>query len=181
MYRRLAPRLVGLCVAVIVLMAATQLLTLSVSSDPVLDREDVHAVTRWMRRAHNSGAEVLIGLALFAAGCWLAWALVASLGIGRKVLTSRRGDGWTRIDRRSLAESLERSLAPVDPHATVAVNVRRNRRVDLTVVTTSPWPDERLEETRAELERLLGERGLPCRAGRVAAKTPRRDQRSRVR
>ncbi len=167
--------------AVIVLVAATQMLTLSVASNPVLDRDDVHRVTRWMRDEHSGGAEVLIGLALVAAGCWLAWTLVASSRTDRSVLRIRRGDGWTMIDRRSLADSLERSLGSVDPRASVSVKVRRNRRVDLTVETTSPWPDERLEETRTELRRLVADRSLPCRPGRVAARVPRRGQRSRVR
>ncbi len=180
MHRRLVPRLVGLGVAVIVLMAATQLLTLSVGSDPVLDRDDVDAVTRWIRGEHRGGADVLIGLALVAAGCWLVWVLIASLRTDRKVLRTRRRDGWTRIDRRSLARSLERRLATMDPDATLSVQVRRNARVDATVATTSPWPEDRLDAIQAALERLIAERGLPCRPGRVAVRA-RRGQRGRVR
>lgn len=180
MYRQLALRFVGLCVAVIVLVAAAQMLTLSFGSDPVLDRVGVRAVTRWARRRPSGGAEVLLGLALVALGCWLTLTLITSLRTDRKVLTTRRGDGWTRIDRHTLADSLERSLVRLDPHPTVSVKVRRNGRVDITVTTPSPWPDERLEETSGELKRLIAQRSLPCRPGGVAVKAPRRNPRSRV-
>lgn len=179
-YRQLTLRFVGLCVAAAVLVAATQTLKLSVESDPVLGRDGVRDVTRWIGREHSGGAEVLVGLGLIALACWLVWTFIASLRTDQKVLRARRGDGWTRIDRRTLADSLQRSLAAVDSHAAVFVEVRRTGRVDVTMASSSPRPDERLEETRAELDRLIEQRSLPCRPGRMAIKAPRRNTRSRV-
>ncbi len=179
--RQLALRLLGGCTALAVLTIAAQLLAISVWSQPFLERGNVRSTADWLRRPHGEGAEVLIGASLVLLAVWLTWAFVSTLRTRRPVVVTRRESGWTRIDRRTLADALERSIGTVVPRARVVVRVRRKGRVDVTLSSADPDAHRYVEDASAELERLITTRGLPCTCGRVETRLPRGHHASRVR
>jgi hypothetical protein len=180
-WRQLALRLLGSCAGLAIVAIAAQLLAISLGTQALLGQGDVDATVDWIRRSHGDGAEVLVGAALVALAVWFTWAFVSTLRTRRPVVVTRRESGWTRIDRRTLAGSLERSIGLVVPRARIAVRVRRKGRVDVTIFTRDPDSAHYVEESLAELERLITERGLPCTVGRVEARLPRGKHASRVR
>ena len=181
MARQLSLRLLGLLAAAVVLAAAAQLLVLGVSGDALLGPRDADTTMRWMGRSHGEGAEVLVGVGIVALGCWFVWAFVSTSRTPRSVITTRRESGWTRVDRRYLAKSIERALGAQFPDATISTRIRRTRRVDTTVTTAEPFPGPLLDEVSVALQQLINDHALPCTAGPVTAREPRHVPPSRVR
>jgi len=173
-FRRLVLRALGLAVAAIVLVVATQLLMLSFDADPLVSRETVDDLVDWIGGDPSDGAAILVGVALLALAVWLGWMAVSSAGTEQHVITTRRRNGWTKIDRRTLGDSLERRLDSVDRRSDVAVRVRRGGRVDLEVVTPDPSITGSPRELRDSLNDIVTARNLPCRSGRLTATVPRR-------
>ena len=167
-------RVLGLSVAAIVLMAATQLLLLSFETDPLFSRERVDDIAGWIRDRPRVGAGMLVGVALGLLALWLLWAIVSTLGTDRPSITTRRRDGWTRIDRATLEDAIERELEAVDRRNDIRVDITRRGRVDLTLTTPDPSRAGPAQELRDVLDRLCEERSLPCRSGRITTTVPRR-------
>ncbi len=169
-----ALRLLGLIVAAIVLMAATQLLLLSFETDPLLDRERVDSIADWIRDRPRAGAGILIGGALGLLVIWLVWAAISTLGTDRRVITTRRRGGWTKVDRATLEDAVERRLEAVDRRSDVSVGISRRGRVDLKVTTPDPARAGPVQELRDATDDLCTSRSLPCRSGRITVTVPRR-------
>jgi hypothetical protein len=95
-------------------------------------------------------------------------------------ITTRRNDGWTRVDRRSLASAITRHLEKVDQADDIRATVRRNGRVDVVVKTDDVELDDTGRDIGLSLGALCSKRHLPCKAGRIKL-TPRRRAKSRSR
>ncbi len=174
--------LLGLAVAAIVLMAATQLLLLSFETDPLLSRTWLDDITGWIRRPPRPGVAILAGLALAVASLGLIWSMVRSRSTDRRVMTTRRRAGWTKIDRPTLEDAIERHLEFIDRRNDIRANVDRNGKVDLKIITPDPSAMGPVQELRDALDDFCEQRSLPCRSGRITATTPRRTtSRRRVR
>ena len=173
-YRRLALRVLGLGVAALVLLAATQLLLLSFESDPLFSRSRIETFNDWVRGRPRPGPGILLGVALAGVSVWLAWAVVKSLGTDRRVITTRRRGGWTKLDRATLEDSIERRLETIDRRNDVDVSITHRGRVDVNIITPDPSALGPVQELRDAIDELCGARALPCRSGRITASVPRR-------
>lgn len=161
-------------VAALTLMAATQLLLLSFETDPLLSTNTIDDIAGWIRERPRPGPGILGGLALGVVAGWLGWALVRSFGTDRRVITTRRRRGWTKLDRASLEAAFERRLEAVDRRNDVRVSVSRRGRVDATLVTPDPSAIGPAQELRDVIDETCAARSLPCRSGRIVATVPRR-------
>ncbi len=180
--RRTALRVVGVGVAALILVAATQLLLLSFETDPLISRGRLGDVVDWIESRPSPGAAVLVGGALVVIALALLVAAVRSVGPDRRVITTRRRHGWTKLDRATLEDAFERHLEHIDRRNDVHVRVRRNGRVDLTIITPDPTVMGAVKELRDGVDEICQERSLPCRSGRIVSSTPRRmTSRRRVR
>ena len=181
MARSFALRMLGIVTAIAVLAVGAQWLTLGAADRFLLGSRDVDDLVRWLRRSHGEGAEVLVGVALVALGGWFAWAfLTATSAAARPTLVTRRGPGWTRVDRRRLAGAIERHLDRALPGANVDVRVTRRRRADVTVRSTEPFVGYMAEQVDEALETIMRSYALPCSKGRVVIDSvgPRRLRRT---
>lgn len=179
---RLVLRVLGLAVAAIVLMAATQLLLLSFETDPLFSENQVGDFTDWIERRPRVGGGILVGVALMALATALMWAIARSFGTDRRVITTRRRGGWTKLDRPTIEDAIERRLERIDRRNDVEARVGRRGRVNLTITTPDPSAIGPIRELRDSLDNFCRERALPCRSGRITATTPRRiTKRRRIR
>lgn len=162
-YRALT-RFVGFVTCALVVLIAAQWLSLSFGWNPVVARATVVSRTARFQSTLNEGPAILIAVALIIGGVVL---FVAWLLAGRRTRddhTFRVGPRRRnlRIDRNTLAASIERRLEPIDRRVDATVTVSRRGRVDLRLVT----PDTSVTGTAAEhttaLTDLLSERSLPC-------------------
>ena len=168
--------------AAIVLMAATQLILVGFESTPLLSAERVDEIAAWLRRPPLPGAAMLAGIGLTAIALGLFVALLSSFGPDRSVITTRRRGGWTKLDRASLEEAIERRLESIDRRNDVDVRIGRRGVVKLDIVTPDPSHMGPAHELREAVDALCDDRALPCRSGRVTTTTPRRTtNRRRVR
>ena len=172
--RRIVLRVLGLGVAAIVLVAATQLLLLGFEADPLLSRSRVDSFVRSIQDPVHPGPGILVGLALVGLAALLLGVIVASLRTDRPVLTTRRRGGWTKIDRKTLADALERRLEDVDRRSDLDLEVTRRGRVNVKIVTPDPAAAGPAQELRDAVDDEIERRGLPCRSGRITVNVPRR-------
>jgi hypothetical protein len=166
---RLWARIIGLGVAAIVAVAATQLLTLGFETEPLVSRTAVSTVTDWVRRPPQPGAGILAAIAVVLGG------IAALLGglwprRGSAAIITRRRDGWTRIDRKSLQDAIERRLETVDRRSNVKTRVSRSGRIDLAITSIDTDFDGPPAKLRDAVEDLCDQRQLPCRAGTITIK-----------
>ena len=180
--RRTALRIVGIGVAVLILVAATQLLLLSFESDPLIGQDRASDIADWIEGRPSPGGAVLVGAGLVVMAIALFVAFCRSFGTDRRVITTRKRNGWTKIDRTTLEDAFERRLEQIDRRNDVNARVRRDGRVDLTVITPDPSRMGPVKELRGAVDEIAENRALPCRSGRITASTPRRlTSRRRVR
>jgi hypothetical protein len=173
-YRGPILRVLGLGVAVIVLMAATQLLALSFEVNPLISRDRLDDLSSWIRDRPRPGPGILGGVALASLALWLVWAFVRSLGIDRRVITTRRRAGWTKLERTTLEDAVERRLAAIDRRNDLRVSITPRGKINLRIVTPDPSSTGPATELRSAIDDLCAERDLPCRAGRITVSVPRR-------
>ncbi len=166
-------RVIGLGVAVIVLMAATQLLMLSFETDPLLAQNTIDSLGNWIRRRPLMGPGVLAGGALALLTVLLLWSWVRMFGTGRRVLTTRHWKGWTKIDRATLEDAMERRLEIIDRRNDVVVRINRRGRVNARLVTPDPSVSGPAQEMRDTIDAQCESRALPCRSGRITSTVPR--------
>jgi len=173
-YRGLLMRVLGATVAVIVLMAATQLLLLSFETDPLVSRGRIDDVVSWITGRPRTGVAMLSGIALLAVCLVAVLAFVRSFGTDRRVLTTRRRGGWTKLDRGTLEDAIERHVESIDRRNDVRVRVTQRGRVDLTITTPDISAVGPVQELRDAVDEVCVSRSLPCRSGRIVATVPRR-------
>lgn len=164
----------GVGVAAAVLAVATQLLLLSFETDPLVSSGRVDELTSWITGRQRAGVAMLAGIALVALSLFAAWAFVRSFGTDRRVITTRKRAGRTRLDRDTLEDAIERRLESIDRRNDVAVRIKRSGRVDLTLTTPDPSLVGPVQELRNAIDELCAERSLPCRSGRIVASVPSR-------
>lgn len=172
---------VGLAVASLVLAIAVQLLLLGFEATPLIGRGLLEDLTSWIRRRPRVGAGLLggIGLVLCSVGLW--WSLARSLGVDRRVITMRDHDGWTKLDRASLEDAIERHLEGIDRRTDVSAVVGRGGTTRLAITTPDPSPEGPVADIRNGFADLCRERALPCRLDRITVSAPgRRSSRRRV-
>ncbi|MCY3560029.1 MAG: hypothetical protein OXH20_02490 [bacterium] len=98
---------------------------------------------------------------------------------GGRVLTTRRGRGWTKLDRPTLEDAIERRLEAIDRRNDVRVRITRRGRVHVRLVTPDTSAIGPIQEARDAIDEHCAERVLPCRSGRITATVPRRMTRRR--
>ena len=166
-------RVVGLGVAAIVLMAASQLLMLPFETDPLLPQNTIDSLGDWIRRRPLMGPGVLAGGALALLTISLVWAWVRMLGTGRRVITTRHRKGWTKIDSATLEDAIERRLEVIDRRNDIVVRINRRGRVNARLVTPDPSVSGPAQEMRDTIDAQCESRSLPCRSGRITSTVPR--------
>ena len=166
-------RVIGLGVAAIVLMAATQLLMLSFETDPLLPQNTIDSLGDWIRRRPLMGPGILAGGALALLTIVLFWSWIRMLGTGRRVITTRHRKGWTKIDRATLEDAIERRLEIIDRRNDIAVRINRRGRVNARLVTPDPSMSGPVQEMRDTIDAQCESRALPCRSGRITSTVPR--------
>ena len=125
------------------------------------------------RRRPLMGPGVLAGgaLALLTISLVRAWARM--LGTGRRVITTRHRKGWTKIDRDTLEDALERRLEVIDRRNDIVVRINRRSRVNARLVTPDPSVSGPAQEMRDTIDAQCESRSLPCRSGRITSTVPR--------
>ncbi|MCY3953820.1 MAG: hypothetical protein OXG69_14925 [bacterium] len=172
-------RAIGAVVAGIVLLAAAQLLMLSFEIDPPLSRGAVDDLTEWVRGSPSTGTGLFAGIALVLLALGGLWQLVRTFGTGGRVLTTRRRRGWTKLDRITLEDAIERRLEAIDRRSDVRVRITRRGQVNVRLVTPDPSAVGPVQELRDAVDEQCAARALPCRSGRITATVPRRMTRRR--
>ncbi|BAN03587.1 hypothetical protein [Ilumatobacter coccineus] len=161
---RAITRLVGFATCALVVLIAAQWLSLSFGWKPVVDTDTVATRTDRFRSTLREGPAILIAVTLIIGGVVL---FVAWLLAGRRT----RDDGTfrvgtrqrrLRIDRNTLAASIERHLEPIDRRVDATVSVTRRGQVDLRLVTPDTSATGTVSEHTAAVTGLLSERSLPC-------------------
>jgi len=171
--RLLASRIVGLVVAAIVLTGAAQLLLHGFETDPMFSAETVDGFADWIERRPREGAALLGGIALCILGAVLSWLGWTSRVDHQIAITTRRANGWTKVDRKTLTDALARRLDGIDRRSDVRLTINRQGRVDLRVVTPDPSVSGPIPKYRDAIDQEAGARHLPVRAGRVTTTRPR--------
>lgn len=172
-------RAIGAVVAAIVLMAAMQLLMLSFEIDPLFSRETIDDLGGWVRGSPSTGTGIFVGIALVLLALGGLWKFGRMFAAGRRVLTTRRRRGWTKLDRITLEDALERQLEAIDRRSDVRVRITRRGQVNVRLVTPDPSAVGPVQEIRDAIDGQCAARALPCRSGRITATVPRRLTRRR--
>ena len=177
-------RVCGFAVCGFAIVVAAQWLSLSFGWDSLFSADTVRRRTDDIAGTIREGPAMLVAVGVGIVG------LVASIGWLLSFRHSSRDTTFkfgsrsdqVRIDRETLAASLERNLEPLDQRVDVSVSVSRRGRVDLRLVTPDVSATGPAAEHVSVLTDSLGERGLPMRIGRVDVVDVRRlKSRHRVR
>jgi len=162
---RLLARFVGLVLAATLAVAATQLFTIGFETSPLFSEVRLASFQDRVTSRPAPATEILLGAALSL----LAVGVLASLfsSPNPPSLRSRNSNGWTSVDRTSLADSLQRRLEAIDRRSNVNVTIDRRGRIDLNITTTDFSIDGPLTEIPAALASICEERSLPCQPGTV--------------
>lgn len=164
----------GLAAAAVVLVIAVQHLLLGFEATPLIGRDLLEDLTSWMRRRPPVGAGLLGGIVLVVGSAGLWWSLVRSFGVDRRVITVRGDDGWTKIDRPSLEEAIERHLESIDRRVDVSARVGRDGSTRLAISTPDPSSTGPAADIRDGFSAFCQDRGVPCQVGRITVSVPRR-------
>jgi hypothetical protein len=162
---RLVSRLVGFAACALAAVVAAQWLSLGLGWDPLIDLDTVQRRTDEWRSSLREGPAMLAALASIAGGLVLlaAWVLAGRRSRADGTFRLTRTRGAMRVDRASLAASLERRLDPIDRRVDATVSVSRRGNVDLRLVTPDTSATGTVAEHTRELSALLDQRGLPCK------------------
>jgi len=175
---RTAARLANIVVAFLVALLATQLLSIGFEAAPPLSEGTIESTTDWIRRPPLAGAGILIGIILTTLGVVVLVGAFWPTRMSTPSITTRRRDGWTRLDRTSLTAAIDRELAAVDATAHVSTVVHRSGRVDLAIDSLDAAVDGPGSKVRAALDDLVERRRLPCQVGTVSIQPRRVGRRS---
>lgn len=169
MWFRIIARVCGFAACAIAVAVAAQWLSLSFGWDPLVETA---TVDRWADRIAGpvrEGPAFLAAVGVVALGLLglFAWALTFRHPMSDDTFRVGPRGNLVRIERNSLAASLERRVEHLDRRVDASVDVSRRGRVDLKVVTPDPSATGPAAEHAAEISKILTERGLPCRLRRV--------------
>jgi hypothetical protein len=169
MWYRVIARICGFAACASVVALAAQWLSISFGWDPLVGTDTVDRWTDRIGGPLREGPAMLAAIGVVAAGglCFGAWLLTLHHPMRDDTFRAGTRRDRVRIDRDSLAASLERRLEHVDQRVDASVQVSRRGRVDLRVVTPDPSVSGPAAEHAAELGKVLTERGLPCRVRKV--------------
>ena len=142
-------------------------------------RAAVDDLDRWVRGSPSTGTGIFVGIALVLLALGGMWKFGRMFGTGGRVLTTRRRRGWTKLDRVTLEDAIERQLEAIDRRNDVHVRINRRGRVNVRLVTPDPSTIGPIQEIRDAIDEQCTSRALPCRSGRITATTPRRMTRRR--
>ena len=179
-YHRLSLRLLGLCLAFLILAVGVQLLLISFEVEPLVSRSRLARFDEWVRRRPRSGPGLLAGTAMAVSAAWLVWAFYRSFGPDRRMIVTRQQDGYTRVDMASLEAAIERHAETLDLRGSVRVKLDRSGRVDATLTTSDPSASGPSQELRDSIDEFCLVRSIPCRSGRITVGPARRSRRRRV-
>jgi hypothetical protein len=162
-YRALT-RLVGLLACALVVFVAAQWLSISFGWDPLVGADTIERWSNRITRSLRDGPTMLIAVAVTVIGLLL---FVAWLLAGRRTRddhTFRVGTRGRslRVERTTLASSLERRLEPLDQRVDATVQVSRRGQIDLRLVTPDTSATGTVAEHTEHLTSILSERSLPC-------------------
>ena len=167
-------KLLGLITAAAITAVAVQFLAISFGWDPLVSADVTTEATTWIRRRPSEGAAALAGFALMLAAAVIAIEAFASRRGRGHAITLRRREGWTRLDRPSLADSLERAVAAVDRRASVSIRIGPRGGMRMNIATPDPTATGAAGDIRRETESVIERRRLPLRLRRTVATIPRR-------
>lgn len=111
---------------------------------------------------------IAVGVGVLAVGLLIAWLFTLRHPTRDDTFRAGARARRLRIDRDSLAASLERRLEPIDQRVDATVSVSRRGKVDLRVVTPDVSATGPAAEHIAVLSDVITERSLPCRLGVVS-------------
>ncbi len=166
---RVLARITGLATCALILVVAAQWLSLSFGWTPLVDLHTVNSRTDRFSSALREGPSILLAAGLVIVGVVLfaAWLLAGRRTRDDRTMRVGARRRMFRIDRDSLAASLERRLEPLDRRVDVAVRVTRRGRVDLRLITPDTSATGPTAEHVRVLADVLDERHLPCHIGSV--------------
>lgn len=169
MWLRILVRVCGLVACAIVVVLAAQWLSISFGWDPLVSSDTIDERTNSIGGPLREGPAMLAAVAVGVIGLLAAAAWLMSFRHPSRDHTFRAGprSQRLRIDRDSLAASLERRLEPIDRRVDASVSVTRRGRVDLRIVSPDPSMTGPAAEHSAALADVLTQRSLPCRVGTV--------------
>lgn len=162
---RVLTRLVGMTTCAVFVVLAAQWMSISFGWTPLIELDTVQRRTDRFSSTLREGPAMLVAVGLIMVGALLfvAWLLAARRTRSDRTFRVGERSRRLRIDRPSLAASLERTLESLDQRVDATVNVSRRGAVDLRLVT----PDISVTGTVAEHTELLTStmerRNLPCR------------------
>lgn len=163
-YRALT-RLVGFIACAAVIVVAAQWLSLSFGWDPVIGIDAVTRRSNRFRSPLNDGVAILVAVALGVAGLTLliAWVLAGRRTRDDRTFRVGRRNRRLRIDRNSLAASIERRLEHLDQRVDATVDISRRGNVNLRLVTPDTSATGTVAEHTNAVTSMLSDRGLPCK------------------
>ena len=164
---------VGLAVALLFLVVAAQLILLGFEGSPLIGRALLDDVTSWMRRRPVVGAGLVAGMILIVSSVGLWWAIARSFGLDRPVITVRTHEGWTKLDRPTLAAAIERDLGSVDSRTDISASIGRGGSTRLAITTLDATAAGPVDDVRNRFADLCRERALPCQLERMTVSAPR--------
>lgn len=169
MWFRIFARACGFVACAIVVALAAQWLSISFGWDPLISVDRINARARQIAGPLREGPAMLVAIGVGIVGLIALAAWLMSMRSPSSDATFRAGPRRERlrIDRDSLAASLERRLQPIDRRVDATVSVSSRGGVDLRLVTPDPSTTGPVSEHTAALADLLTERALPCRVRRV--------------
>jgi len=165
MWFRTITRLCGFAACASVVVIAAQWLSISFGWDPLVDPDTVARRADRIAGSLREGPAMLaaVGVEVVGVICLVSWLLAMRHPMSDDTFRVGARKDRLRLDRDSLAASLERRLDPLDQRVDTSVEISRRGRVDLRVVTPDPSITGPAAEHANALSEILTERGLPCR------------------
>ena len=161
----ISSRLLGLLACVVVVVLGAQWLALSFGWEPIIGERVASEWSERVSRPLREGPAMLVAVAAAAAGAVLlvGWVLAGRRGRPERSYRLGRRSRRLRIDRSTLAASLERRLDPLDRRVDVHLDVDRGGGLHLRLVTPDTSATGTVAEHSQRLKDVLDERGLTNR------------------
>lgn len=166
---RVLTRLAGFVACAVVVLIAAQWLSLGFGWNPLIGADTVAERTDGFRATLNEGPAILIAVALIVGAVVLfaAWLLAGRRAHDDRTFRIGNRSRGLRVDRNTLAASIERRLEPLDRRVDATVTVGRRGQLDLRLVTPDTSATGTVAEHTALVADVLTERNLPCRLRKV--------------
>jgi hypothetical protein len=161
-------RILGLLVAATLALAAIQLLGYGLEQEPVFERW-LGDVASAARGTLSEGGAMLAGVAIAVVALAVAWVALRRPSADT-IRLERSPQGRSRVERKGLAESLERSLRQT-VHPQVVVAMPGKRLLIDAPVRSATQPLEFVDELAVVVPEELIARGLPGVRYRISTGT----------